>query len=216
MRDSARSFAVLFIVFGMAVMAGCAAGPSPYYSVQEQPAVQTGGPPGPGGGGYLMVGPQDRNYSLRIEDRTPFGLGNLPQSMNTLYQKGYDQVRRQREADFELDLSFYAMSRDNPDARAGNVVGGALLGAATGAIIGGALGSPGKGAAIGAGSGAALGLVAPADAAMVRIDIRTQSFRDGSASSKSALVDLANVPPYDVQRVIDLQLSRMLEALPGR
>lgn len=215
MRNSARLFAVLLAVFGMAVMAGCAAGPAPYYSVQEQPAVQTGGPGGPGGG-YLMVGPQDRFYSLRIEDRTPFGLGNLPQSMNLLYQKGYDQVRRQREADFELDLSFYAMSRDNPDARAGNVVGGALLGAATGAIIGGALGSPGKGAAIGAGSGAALGLVAPADAAMVRIDIRTQSFRDGTASSKSALVDLANVPPYDVQRVIDLQVSRMLEALPGK
>lgn len=205
---------VLLAGSAMMVIAGCAT-PGPYYSVQEQPAVQTGGPAGHGGG-YLMVGHHDRRYILRVEDRTPFGLGNLPQSMNALYQKGYDQVGRQRQADFELSVSFYAMARDNPEARAGNVIGGALLGAATGAIIGGALGSPGSGAAIGAGSGAALGLVAPADAAMVRIDIQTQSFKDGTASSKTAMVDLAHVPPYDVQRVIDMQVARMLEGLPGR
>ena len=214
MKISAQGCKVLLAVFIVVLIGGCAA-PGPYYSVQEQPAVQTGGPPA-GGGGYLAVGHNDRRYLLRIDDRTPFGLGNLPQSQNGLYQKGYDQVGRERQADFSLDISFYAMSRDNPDARAAHMVGGALLGAATGAIIGGALGSPGSGAAIGAGSGAALGLVAPAEAAAVRIDIRTQSFRDGTASSKSATVDLANVPPYDVNRVIDLQVSKMLEGLPSK
>lgn len=211
MKPLAWSRKTLTVVCALTLLAGCATGPpAPYYSVQEQPV-----PAGPAGGGILTVGPQDRYYVLRVDDRTPFGLHQLPQSFNLLYEKGYDQVRREREADFSLDISLFAMSRDNPDARAGHVVGGALLGAATGAIIGGALGSPGQGAAIGAGSGAALGLVAPADAAMVKIDVRTQSFRDGTASYKSALVDLANVPPYDVQRVIDLQVYRMLQTLPG-
>jgi hypothetical protein len=203
------SLKIASVFFALAMLAGCVSGPpGPYYSVSEQPAPQ-------GGGGILTVGPQDRFYSLHVDDRTPFGLYQLPQSMNLLYTKGYDQVRRQRESDFLLNISFFAMSRDNPEARAGHAIGGALLGAATGAIIGGALGSPGTGAAIGAGSGAALGLVAPADAAMVRIDIKTESLRDGSSSYKSVLVDLANVPPYDVQHVIDLQVSRMLDSLPA-
>ncbi|MCE5336088.1 MAG: hypothetical protein LLG06_16015 [Desulfobacteraceae bacterium] len=198
------------VALALALLAGCVAGtPAPYYSVTSAPSQV-----GPSGGAPLMVGLQDRFYIVRIDDRTPFGLQNLPQSQNLLYEKGYDLVRREREADFGLNISFFATARDNPEARAGNVVGGALLGAATGAIIGGALGSPGQGAAIGAGSGAALGLVAPADAAMVRVDISTQSFRDGTASSSSALVDLANVPPYDVQRVVDMQVSRMLQSLP--
>jgi hypothetical protein len=161
------------------------------------------------------VGPQDRIYALHVDDRTPFGLQALPQALNLLYAKGYERVRRQREADFLLNVSFSAASRDNPEARAGNALGGALLGAATGAIIGGALGSPGQGAAIGAGSGAALGLVAPVGAPMVRIDIKTESLRDGSTSYKSAMVDLANVPPPDVPRVVDMQVSRMLDVLPG-
>lgn len=200
----------LGVALALALLAGCAAGPpAPYYSTTSSPAVV-----GPSGGAPLNVGVQDRFYILRIDDRTPFGLQNLPQSQNLLYEKGYDQVRREREADFALNIAFFATTRDNPNARAGNVVGGALLGAATGAIIGGALGSPGEGAAIGAGSGAALGLVAPADAAMVRIDITAQSYRDGTYSSSSAMVDLANVPPYDVQRVVDMQVSRILQTLP--
>ncbi|MFZ2445486.1 MAG: YMGG-like glycine zipper-containing protein [Syntrophobacteraceae bacterium] len=215
MRTLARSCVALITVCAMALVGGCAA-PGPSYTVQEQPAVQSGGPPAASGGGFLTVGPQDRTYVLRLDDRTPFGLGNLPQSLDLLYQKGYDQVGRQREADFQLGLTFVATARDNPEARAGNVVGGALLGAATGAIIGGALGSPGRGAAIGAGSGAALGLVSPAESAMVRIDVRIQSFRDGTISSKSAVVDLTNVPPEEAQNVIDMQLSRMLDALPAK
>jgi hypothetical protein len=203
-----QAMKIATVVFALAMLAGCVTGPpGPYYSVQEQPTPQ--------GGGILSVGPEDHYFALQMEDRTPFGLQGMPQAMNLLYSKGYDQVRRQREADFALNMSFTAMSRDNPDARAGHAIGGALLGAATGAIIGGALGSPGKGAAIGAGSGAALGLIAPADAAMVRIDIRTESYRNGSTSYKSALVDLANVPPYDVQHVIDMQVARMLDTLPG-
>jgi hypothetical protein len=133
-----------------------------------------------------------------------------------MYQKGYDQVGRQREADFGLDISVFAEARDNPNRRAEHVVGGALLGAATGAIIGGALGRPGVGAGIGAGSGAALGLAAPADTPMVRIDIRTQSFTDGSSTFRSAIVDLEHVPPYDVPRVVDTQVSRMLDTLPAK
>lgn len=206
----ARSCRLLAAVITAVFLSGCVAGPAgPYYSVNEQP------PPQPGGG-YLAVGQMDRTFVLRVDDRTPFGLGHLPQAMNTLYQKGYDLVRRDREADFELGVSFFASARDNPDQRAGNMLGGALLGAATGAIIGGALGSPGRGAAIGAGSGAALGLIAPAGATVIQVDLRTRSYSDGTASFKSALVDLAHVPPQDVQRVIDMQVSRMVETLPNK
>lgn len=202
------SLKIAAVVLMLAMLAGCVTGtPAPYYSVSEQPAPHEEG-------SNLAVGPADRFYALHVDDRTPFELHNLPQSVNLLYTKGYDMVRRQREADFLLNVTFVAMARDNPEARAANTFGGALLGAATGAIIGGALGSPGKGAAIGAGSGAALGLVAPAGAAMVQIEIKTESLKDGSTSFKSAVVDLANVPPYDVGRVIDIQVSRMLDTLP--
>ncbi len=214
MKNLARSLGYLSMVFAIALLAGCVASPAgpggPYYSGSQPPAVGTGG------GGYLTVGPQDRLYVLHVDDRTPLGLYNLPQSTNLLYQKGYDQVGREREADFALDVSFSSYTRDNPEQRAGQMVGGALLGAATGAIIGGAVGSPGRGAAIGAGSGAALGLVAPAGAAVVQVDIRTRSLRDGTVSSESATVDLAHVPPHDFQRVIDIQVSRMLQSLPAR
>lgn len=213
MKTLASSSKILTVFLALALLGGCAVGPTtPYYSVKETTPAYAGG----GETGYLNVGPQDQFYVLHVEDRTPFGLHTLPRAMNVMYEKGYDQARRQREADFSLDISLFAEGRDNPDRRAGQMVGGALLGAATGAIIGAAVGDPGAGAAIGAGSGAALGLVAPADTPMVRIDIRTQSFRDGGASYKSAIVDLANVPPHDVHQVIDLQVSRMLQTLPAR
>ena len=206
-------------VFSLVLLTGCAA-PGPYYTVSEPapapappPAYQ---PPEEAPGGVLSVGPNDRRFVLHVENRTPFGLGPLPQSMDLLYQKGYDQVRRQREADFGLDIAVFADARDNPNRRAEHVVGGALLGAATGAIIGGALGRPGVGAGIGAGSGAALGLVAPANTPMVRIDVRAQSFTDGNSTFRSVIVDLEHVPPYDVPRVIDTQVSRMLDSLPPK
>lgn len=210
MKAVPRSFKIVTLVCAIAFLGGCAAGPAPYYSVS------TPAPPPGEESGVLRVGPQDQFYVLHLEDHTPFGLQHLPQSMNVLYEKGYDHVKRERKADFALDIAFFGESRDNPQVRAGQMIGGALLGAATGAIIGGALGSPGRGAAIGAASGGTLGLVAPANTPIVRIDIRTQGLRDDYVSYKSAFVDMANVPPYDVQRVIDIQVSRMLEDLPPR
>ncbi len=204
-----RTCRLLAAVVAAVFLSGCVAGPTGHYYSVSEPDYQQGAT-------YLAVGQTDRAFVLRVADRTPFGLGQLPQARSTLYQKGYDMVGREREADFELDVSFFASARDNPEQRAGNTLGGALLGAATGALIGGALGSPARGAAIGAGSGAFLGLVAPAGATVVQIDIRTRSFRDGTTSYKTSLVDLAHVPPYDVQRVIDMQVSRLLETLPSR
>ncbi len=205
----ARTCRLLAAFVAAIFLSGCVAGPAGnYYSVNE--------PDYPAGPSLLAVGQMDRTFVLRIDDRTPFGLWHLPMSRSTLYQKGYDLVGRDREADFELDVSFFATARDNPEQRAGNTLGGALLGAATGALIGGALGSPARGAAIGAGSGAFLGLVAPAGATVVQIDIRTRSFRDGTTSYKTALIDLAHVPQYDVQRVVDMQVSRLLETLPSK
>ena len=203
--------AIIFLVVGM--LAGCAAttpaGPS--YSVSQN-APPAGAPPA----APLMVGPNDVYYAMRIDDRTPFGLQQLPEAMDTLYQKGYDQVRREKESDFSIDIAFSAMTRDNPEARTANVIGGALLGAATGAIIGGgAFGHPGAGAAVGAGAGALGGAATPASTPMVRIDINVRS-RDGSASSQSATMDLASVPPPDVQIAIDHQVARMLQTLPSR
>ncbi len=68
----------------------------------------------------------------------------------------------------------------------------------------------------GAAGGGFLGLAAPADTPMVRIDIRTQSFRDKTSSSKSVVLDMAHVSPYDVPRAIDIQVSRMLQALAAK
>ena len=51
---------------------------------------------------------------------------------------------------------------------------------------------------------------------MIRIDIQTQSFRDATASTKSVVLDMANVPPYDAPRVVDIEVSKMLETLPSR
>jgi hypothetical protein len=51
---------------------------------------------------------------------------------------------------------------------------------------------------------------------MIRIDLRTQGFRDNIVSSKSVVVDMAHVAPYAIPRAIDVQVSRMLQALPAR
>ncbi len=45
------------------------------------------------------------------DDNTPLGICELPQTGNLLYNKGYDQVRRPRKADFALvtiDLNVYS------------------------------------------------------------------------------------------------------------
>jgi hypothetical protein len=208
---------VLAIGFALVLLGGCTTapyGPGPYYSVQTPPPPPAPGPP-ENPANVLTVGPQDRFYLMHVDNNTPFD-AHLPQAHHVLYEKGFDQVRRQGEADFALDISLVTEARDNPDLRGEHFLGGAILGAATGALIGAAAGRPALGAAVGAAGGSALGLAAPAETPMVRIDIRTQSFRDGTTSSRSAIVDMARVLPYDVPRVIDIQVSRMLETLPAR
>jgi hypothetical protein len=187
---------------------GCAVTPAgPYYHVSDNhPRAES----------YerFRLGPGDRYYVMHVENRTPFGVHELPRTMDLLYDKGYDRVRKERRADFSVDVFLSAVLRDNPNARAANTLGGALFGAAAGAIIGGAAGDPGAGAAIGAASGGVLGAVAPADTPMVRIDVNLHSFTDGGDYRKSVTVDLATVPPYDVPNAIDHEVSRMLSELP--
>jgi hypothetical protein len=199
----ARMVLLLLLV---ASLGACVAAPGgPYYRVSENPA-----PPD------FRVGVNDQTYVLEINDHTPFGLHRLPHTMDLLYNKGYDQVRREREADFAVSVSFEGGVRDNPDVRAGNTVGGALAGAAVGAIIGAAAGDPGAGAAIGAASGGALGLVAPAGTNVLRIDVDLQSFTERVSSRGSATVDLAAVPPRELRRVVDHEVARLLQSLPRR
>ena len=164
----------------------------------------------------LSLGPDDMTYVMDVQDYTPLGIYHLPFTVQNLYRRGYDQVRRQREADFAIEVVLSGGSRDNPEVRAGNALGGAMFGAATGAIIGAATGDPGAGAAIGAASGGALGIIAPASTPLVRIDVNLYSLRERTNSQRSTTIDLAAVPPYDVQRVVDFEVSRLLSALPRR
>jgi hypothetical protein len=203
---------VLAVGFALVLLGGCATSSyNPYYSTQPGPVV-AGPTTAPT---FLNVGPQDRYYALNVDNRTGFAI-HLPEAHRTLYQKGYDQVRRQRQADFAVNIAISAEPRDNPDARAEHMLGGALLGAAAGALIGAAAGAPATGAIAGAAGGGILGLAAPADTPMLRIDIQTESFRDGATSSKSVVLDMANVPLYDVPRVLDIEISKMLDTLPNR
>ncbi len=203
---------ILTIGFAVVLLGGCAETTpyNPYYA----PAVSNPAP-GENEANSLTVGPQDHFYIMHVENRTPFP-ARFPKVHRVLYEKGFDQVRREREADFSLDIALNAEPRDNPDLRGEHLLGGAILGAATGAIIGAATGAPVTGTIAGAAGGGFLGLAAPADSPMVRIDIRTESFSDGTTSSTSAVVDMAHVPPYNIPRVIDIQVSRMLESLPAR
>ncbi len=206
---------ILAIGSAVVLLGGCATTPyGPYYTVNPAPVEPNQAPMGNEATG-LTVGPEDHLYIMHVENRTPFG-AHFPQARQVLYEKGYDQVGRQREADFSLDIALTAEARDNPDVRAEHLLGGAILGAATGALIGAAVRAPATGAAIGAAGGGFLGLASPADTPMIRIDIHTQSFRDQTVSSKCVVLDMAHVPPYDVPRAIDMQISRMLEALPPR
>lgn len=210
-----RSSKILTIGFAVALLGGCATTPyGPYYTVNTPPAVSNQAP-AENEATNLTVGPQDRFYIMHVENRSPFEV-RFPQAHRVLYEKGYDRVKREREADFSLDIALATEARDNPDLRAEHLLGGAILGAATGALIGAAAHAPVTGAIAGAAGGGFLGLAAPADTPMIRIDIRTQSFRDQTVSSKSVVLDMAHVPPYDVPRAIDMQISRMLQTLPGR
>jgi len=210
---------IFTIGLAVALLGGCATTYTPSSTAPSPPAVASPGPENPAPAEneatFLTVGPDDRTYIMHVENNTPFA-ARFPKARRVLYEKGFDQVRREREADFAVDVALSTEPRDNPDVRAQHLLGGAILGAAAGALLGAAGGRPVLGTIVGASSGAALGLAAPADTPMVRIDVRTESFRDGATSSKTVVVDMAHVPPYDVPRVIDFQVSRMLESLPSR
>lgn len=199
---------ITLLLFGF--LAGCAVAPGPYYSVHDNPAYSGSS------NGYLSLGPNDQYYVLRVEDSTPFGLHNLPNTDDMLYERGYDKVRREKEADFAIDVVLSGGLQDNPNQRAANTVGGALLGAAAGAIIGGAVGDPGPGAAIGAASGGALGLVAPAATPLVNVAIELYSFAEQRSSRMSRTIDLSTIPPQDARYVIDNEVARMLQTLSPR
>ncbi len=206
---------LILLVLAAAAMAACAPyqygpyyGSGPAQPYQEPPAYAAGPP--------FSLGPNDMTYALDVQDHTPLGIYHLPYTHQTLYRKGYDHVRRQGEADFAIEVLLSPGSRDNPNVRAGNMLGGALFGAATGAVIGAAAGDAGAGAAIGAASGGVLGVIAPASTPLVRIDLNLYSLRDRSSSQSISTIDLAGVPPYDVQRVIDFEVSRLLSGLPRR
>jgi hypothetical protein len=209
MKTSRRicGFLVLFCLAGF--LGGCVYGPpGTYYKVQDNRQ--------PVGGGPFVLGPEDQNYVLLLDDNTPFAIYELPQTGNLLYNKGYDQVRRQREADFSIEVSVSGGLRENPELRAGNTLGGAMFGAATGALIGAAVGDPGTGAAIGAASGGALGLFSPAATNFVTVDLNVYSFSERVSAARSIAIDLSTVPPYEVRRVVDAEVARMLRPMPPR
>jgi len=215
MKTWAWSLKIPTILFAVVLLGGCA---TPYYGnyyTVQQPAAAPNQAPAIDEAAFLTVGPQDRYYIMHVDNRTAFA-AHFPQAHRVLYEKGYDQVRREREADFAVNVAISAEPRDNPDVRAEHLLGGAILGAATGALIGAAAGAPVTGTIAGAAGGGFLGLAAPADTPMVRIDIQTQSFRDNTSSSKSVVLDMAHVPPYDVPRAVDIQVSRMLQSLPAK
>lgn len=217
MKTRKWSSKILTIGFAVVLLGGCATDGAYYTTVQPPPppAVSNPAPPAENEAQFLTVGQEDRNYIMHVENSTPFA-ARFPGVHHVLYEKGFDQVRRQGEADFALDIALSTEARDNPDVRAQHVLGGAILGAATGALLGAIGGRPVLGTIVGASAGGALGLTAPAGTPMVRIDIRIESFREGTSSSSSVVVDMAHVPPYDVPRVIDAQVSKMLESLPAR
>lgn len=199
----------LVLVFIFLFMSGCYYYPATgnYYKVLRDPGTERG---------VFDLDPRDQTFVMQIHNNTPFDLYDLPRTERLLYNKGYDQVRRRNEADFVVELNFSAGLRENPELRASNTVGGAMLGAATGAIIGGALGDPGTGAAIGAASGGALGLVSPAATSNLTVDLNVYSLTRRNGAHRSLVIDLATVPPFDVRRVADIEISKMLQDLPPR
>lgn len=113
-------------------------------------------------------------------------------------------MRRQREADCAIEVAISGGLRENPELRAGNTLGGAMIGAA--------VGDPGAGAA----SGGALGLISPAATSFVTLDLNVYSFHERVNATRSIAIDLSMVPPYEVRRVVDAEVSRMLRPMPPR
>lgn len=211
MRSSIRIGRCFVIFYLVSLLGGCVYGPpGTYYRASSSPTATDGG------GGPFVLSPNDQYYVLQIDDSSPFGIYELPQTERLIYDRGYDRVRLEREANFAVQISIYGGLRENPEVRAGNTLGGAMLGAATGAIIGAAVGSPGRGAAIGAASGGALGLVSPAATNFVTVDLNVYSFSERATAQRSVSLDLTNVPPFEVRRVVDNEVARMLRGLPQR
>lgn len=204
---------ILVIGFAVALLGGCVQ--TPY-----GPAIAPGPPgppavtPGPSHG-FLTVGPMDRYYVMNVENNTPFEV-RFPRANQVLHRNGYDRVFRERNADFAINIALFQEARDNPNLRGEQMLGGAALGAAAGALFGAIAHAPVTGTIAGAAAGGVLGAATPAASPVIRIDIRTHSFRSGMSSQRTVFVDMANVPPYAVPRVIDIQVARMLRALPAR
>lgn len=203
-----QGFVVMALGALLALVAGgCAAVPPGAYPFQTAPVTAEGA---------FYLDPADRTYVLLVNDYTYYGLYDLPMTENLLYNKGYDRVRGKQEADFAVQLTFSAGTYDNPQARAGHALGGALLGAATGAIIGGAARNPGAGAAIGAASGGALGLLAPANATLLTIQLDFTSMRENVNARRIVTLDLTPLPPHEVRQAVDYEVTRLLQPLPPR
>src|SRR5208283_2403010 len=100
MKTWAWSLKTLTIVFAVVLLGGCA---TPYYgnyyTVQQPPAAAPDQAPPIDQAAFLTVGPQDRYYIMHVDNATPFP-ANFPQTHRVLYERGYDQVRRDNEADF--------------------------------------------------------------------------------------------------------------------
>jgi hypothetical protein len=209
MRKSRNMYRICVALALILVLGGCAAYPAgPYYRVSHN-YTENDGP--------ISLGPGDQNYVLDVDDRTPFEIHALPKTDDLLYSKGYDRVRRQKNADFSIEVLLSGGVQDNPEVRAGNTLGGAVAGAAMGALIGAAAaGEPAMGAAIGGAGGATLGLLAPAETGLIRIDLTIHSYNEGTTSQKSATIDLTPVPPHDLHYVVDNEISRMLRSIPHR
>lgn len=64
-------------------LGGCVYGPpGTYYKVRDNRQVTGDGP--------FVLGPNDQNYVLQVDDQTPFGIYDLPQTGKLLCNKGYD------------------------------------------------------------------------------------------------------------------------------
>ncbi len=201
---------ILAVGIAGALLGGCAAMPygSPYAS--QPPAVTPGA-----SGGFLNVGPRDRTYVMTVENNTPFVV-NFHRANSVLQAKGYDRVLRENVANFAIDVALFTESRDSLAARGEHALVGGLLGAAGGALIGAAAGNAATGAIAGTAGGGLIGAVVPASHSIVKIAIQIHSFRTGASSQSSVCVNMANVPSYEVPRVIDNQVARMLGQLPDR
>src|SRR5271157_2345094 len=103
MKTWAWSLKISTILFAVVLLGGCA---TPYYgnyyTVQQPAAAAPDQPPPVDQAASLTVGPQDRYYIMHVDNATPFP-ARFPQANRVLYEKGYDRVKREGEADFAVN-----------------------------------------------------------------------------------------------------------------